>query len=181
MPHIHQEFGQNDHTVTAYIMRTDGTEPRGLMHMHRKLNKLMPIGGHVELDETPWQAIAHELREESGYDLEDLKILQPQERIRSFARAVLHPQPVNMDTHEFFTDEPGRHRHINTAYAFVADTAPAHKVGKGESQDLRWLSRNELDAVKPNDLFENNREVYRFIFETAIKNWEAVDTSDFVL
>ncbi len=32
----------------------------------------MQVGGHIELDETPWQAVEHELREESGYTLAEL-------------------------------------------------------------------------------------------------------------
>lgn len=71
MPHIHTKPGQYDHTVTAYIVRTDGDDPKVLLHMHRKLGMLLPPGGHVELDETPWAAMAHELTEESGYTLDE--------------------------------------------------------------------------------------------------------------
>jgi len=47
---------------------TEGAEPRIILHKHRKLNKLLQFGGHVELDETPWQAVLREIAEESGYD-----------------------------------------------------------------------------------------------------------------
>jgi len=64
MAHIHTAPNQHDHTVTAYIIRIDKDEPRALLHMHKKLNVLLPVGGHIELDETPWAAMAHELEEE---------------------------------------------------------------------------------------------------------------------
>lgn len=179
MPHIHTEHGQHDHTVTAYIVRTDTSEPRVLLHMHKKLAKLMPIGGHVELDETPWQSIAHELSEESGYELYDLRLLQPKDSVRSLEHTVIHPYPVVMNTHNFFDDNPGEHFHSDTAYAFVAGAGPSHGVAEGESADLRWLSGEELDDLEPSMIFENNRQIYRFILNTALTAWDTVATTDF--
>jgi ADP-ribose pyrophosphatase YjhB (NUDIX family) len=181
MPHIHTDPGQYDHTVTAYIVRVDGDEPRALLHMHKKLGKLMPIGGHVELTETPWESIAHELSEESGYELEDLTILQPRDRVKSLARAVLHPVAVVSNTHNFFDDRPGEHFHSDTAYAFVAETNPTHSVAAGESDDLRWLSQVELARQNSNDLFENNRQIYNHIFDVCLKDWERVNPGEFDL
>lgn len=77
MPHIHTAPNQHDHTVTGYVIRTDGDQPRALLHVHKKLGKLLPPGGHIELDETPWAAMLHELREEAGYDAGQLLVLQP--------------------------------------------------------------------------------------------------------
>ena len=66
MAHIHTQPGQHDHTASAYIIRTDLDTPRIMLHLHRKIGKYLQFGGHVELNETPWQAVVHELREESG-------------------------------------------------------------------------------------------------------------------
>lgn len=121
MAHIHTQPGQHDHTVTAYIVRTDSTEPKILLHMHKKLSRLLTVGGHIELDETPWQAIAHELQEESGYSLNELLVLQPKERLAGLSGVVMHPYPVVMNTHNV---APG-HDHSDTGYAFVATANPA--------------------------------------------------------
>ena len=53
MPHIHTEPGQHDHTVGAFIICLGNNSPKILLHMHKKLNKLLPIGGHIELNEAP--------------------------------------------------------------------------------------------------------------------------------
>ena len=82
MPHIHTQPNQHDASVTMFIVRLDGNQPRLLMHMHRKLGKLMPPGGHVELSETPWAAVSHELQEETGYRLAELDIMQPKLRMK---------------------------------------------------------------------------------------------------
>ena len=65
MPHIHTKPGQHDHTVSAFIVRLDGKQPRILLHRHKKSGVYMQFGGHIELHENPWQAISHELLEES--------------------------------------------------------------------------------------------------------------------
>ena len=68
MPHIHTLPGEHDATASAYIVRTDLGEPAIMLHRHKKLDTMLQFGGHVELHENPLEAIAHELREESGYD-----------------------------------------------------------------------------------------------------------------
>lgn len=177
MPHIHTESGQYDHTVTAYIVRTDGAEPRALLHMHRKLHKLLPVGGHIELDETPWQAIAHELREEAGYLLESLQILQPVSRIRDLSLVVVHPYPIVSNTHEITKE----HAHSDTAYAFVATDAPESTPDEKESTDLRWLTFDELCALPEDTIWQNTKETYIFILQEALQYWELVPTSQYSL
>ena len=173
MAHIHTQPGQHDHTVTAYIVRTDSTEPKILLHMHKKLGRLLTIGGHIELDETPWQAIAHELQEESGYSLNELLVLQPKERLARLSGVVMHPYPVVMNTHNV---APG-HDHSDTGYAFVATAKPSGQINKGESTDLRWLTRSELETLDEADLFLNVKEAYLFVLDTCLKNWERVAPS----
>jgi 8-oxo-dGTP pyrophosphatase MutT (NUDIX family) len=56
MPHIHTGPGEHDHTASAVIIRNESDGPKVLLHLHKKLNRLLQPGGHVELHETPWQA-----------------------------------------------------------------------------------------------------------------------------
>ncbi len=175
MPHIHTELGQHDHTVSAYIVRVDGDEPRALLHLHKKHGILMQVGGHIELDETPWQAMAHELVEESGYELSQLSILQPQQSLRSLNTAVLHPIPFSMNTHVINQD----HKHIDHAYAFVANEGPTRLPKDGESADLRWLTCAELVGLDAAQTIENVRQSYLFILNQILDNWESVPAADF--
>jgi 8-oxo-dGTP diphosphatase len=177
MAHIHTGKNQHDLSVTVYIVRIDGDKPKALLHMHRKLGKLLPVGGHVELHETPWQATAHELLEESGYALSQLSILQPRSRIKRMSDAVQHPYPISMHTHYNPTD----HFHTDISYAFIATSDPAMQISDNESADLRWLDSAELEALPSDIIFDNTREVYRFIFDEALKHWERVSTDSFLL
>ena len=63
MPHIHYAI---DFTVAIFVVH----ERKILLCHHRKLNKWLPLGGHVELDEEPEQAALREAREESGFEVE---------------------------------------------------------------------------------------------------------------
>ena len=63
MAHIHTLSGQHDFTVSVYIVRQfDDIDWRIALHVHKKHNSLLPFGGHIELDETPWQAVARETK-----------------------------------------------------------------------------------------------------------------------
>ncbi len=177
MAHIHTKPGQYDHTASAFIIRTDTPEPMLLLHKHRVLGKYLQIGGHVELDETPWQAVAHELEEESGYKLSQLKILQPKDRIRSISDAVLHPYPACNNTHIFSEG----HFHTDLEYAFITDEEPTGKIQPGESTLTRLFTRAELARLSNDETYANIREVGEFIFDVCLKLWEPVDTSQFQL
>lgn len=177
MPHIHTDADQHDLTVTAYILRVDAPEPKALLHMHKKLNVLLPVGGHVELSETPWQAVAHELEEESGYALGQLKVLQPQSRIRKMPKTVLHPMPLSMNTHSI----PKSHFHTDIEYAFVAYTGPALKIAEGESLDVRWVSQEELNNLDSTEIYENTKVAYNFMFDEALENWDTVSSDAYLL
>ena len=53
-------------TVAIFVVH-DG---KILLIHHRKLNKWLPLGGHIELDEDLEQATLREAKEESGLDVE---------------------------------------------------------------------------------------------------------------
>lgn len=176
MPHIHAEPGEHDLTTTAFIIRTDGDQPRGLLHPHRKLNMLLPVGGHVELNENPWAAVIHEIAEESGYDMNQLKVMQPKERITSMPGTKTHPTPLFLQTHEF--KKNADHFHIDVGFFFVTDQVPAHQPEQGESAELLWMTMEEIDRRK-NEMPEDIAVIYRFCFETALRSWEPVLPNEF--
>lgn len=175
MPHIHTEPNQHDHTVTGFIIRDDGDEPRAFLHMHKKLHMLLPVGGHIELDETPWGAIAHELEEESGYRLADVEIMQPTLRIKQYEDIVVHPQPLFMNTHAFSED----HWHSDTAYLFLTHSDPTQELGKNESLDIRWLTRREIEQLPKNMIYDNIRDIYLQAMTVYIDEWEPVSVTSF--
>lgn len=160
MPHIHTEPGQRDITVSAYIVRREGSERKCLVHFHRKIEVLMQIGGHIDLDHTPWQALIEELHEEAGYDISQLDVLQPFAEIPKLEGEVVHPVPFTANTHNVGAD----HFHSDLCYGFVTDEDPIADVAAGESTDLRWLSIEELRrAMKHGEAATHCLHVYEYL------------------
>ncbi|MDB5181346.1 MAG: pyrophosphohydrolase including oxidative damage repair enzyme [Candidatus Saccharibacteria bacterium] len=171
MAHIHAKPGQHDFTASAFIVRLDTPKPSLMLHMHKKLHKYLQFGGHVELHETPWQAVTHEIAEESGYDITQLKLLQPQVRLKKLTDAVLHPQPIYLQTHQFADTD---HYHTDVAFAFVTSEEPSGSIHAGESADIRLFTLDELKAMPVGQIAENVRDTGIFVLEECLEHWQVV-------
>src|SRR4026208_1548026 len=95
MPHLHEKI---DFTVAIFVVQNN----RVLLIHHRKLDKWLPLGGHIELDEDPEQAALREAREESGFEVELLGERPP--TTEPAPRALMAPRFLAIhlisDTHE---------------------------------------------------------------------------------
>lgn len=178
MAHIHTQPGQHDLTVSAYIFRTDGTRPRVLLHQHKTLHNWMQIGGHVELHETPWTAIKREIKEESGYEVSQLKLLQPEHTLVDLRDdvSVAHPQPFLFATYPYGAED---HHHTDLAFVFVTNEAPAHPLAEDESSNLRWFTENEVTSLPPDQIFKNVQTISSHIFLKLLPSWKQVDPQNF--
>lgn len=58
-------------TVSAYLMRGD----RVLLVHHKRLNMWLPIGGGIEPGERPAEAVLREVREETGFTIDEIDCL----------------------------------------------------------------------------------------------------------
>lgn len=63
MPHIHDKY---DFVITVFIVYKD----KVLLVHHPRYDKWIPMGGHIELDEDPEQALFREIKEETGLEVE---------------------------------------------------------------------------------------------------------------
>ena len=134
MPHLHDLY---DFVVSVFIVRKE----KILLVYHKRYNEWLPIGGHIELDEDPEEALYREIKEECG-----LKV-----RILSRAPAIRHagvkpiPTPDFVDVHRI-TD---RHKHIAFIYFAVSDRGEV-KLHECEHREYRWVGRHELRDKKLN-------------------------------
>ncbi len=175
MPHIHTEPGQHDMTVSAYVVRTDQKEPLCLVHMHRKIGKLMQAGGHIELNETPWQTVTHEIPEETGFTMAELKVAQHSADVISGDANIYHPTPFVVSTHNVGNE----HFHSALCYGFVAEGSAQNAVADGESADQRWVSLPELRALAENgEALQDVYNVYAF-FIRNLGTYALVAATDF--
>ena len=171
MPHIHTNPGDHDSTTTAFIVRKIDGEWHGLLHKHRKLNMLLPVGGHVEVNENPWAAALHEIEEESGFELSQLEILQPMERIKKMDGVKTHPVPLFLQTHKYSDDLD--HYHVDVGFLLITDQDPAGLPEAGESTALMWLTNQQIQERK-SEMPADVAQIYDFSLTTAVKSWERV-------
>ncbi len=136
MPHIHPLY---DFVVTVFIVRRFSTgvrhEDKVLLVYHKTYDEWLPIGGHIELDEDPEQALCREIKEECGL------------RVRLFSKApdIRHPgvkpipTPDYVDVHRI-TDT---HKHIAFIY-FAAAKSAGVVLHEREHREFRWVGRRQL-------------------------------------
>lgn len=133
----------------------------------------MVPGGHVEVTENPWQALQHELLEETGYELPQLHVLQPRmpELVFTDTTTVKHPLPFLVNTHPMETDVKD-HYHTDLAFLFITSELPKFKVGEGESDTLTWLTEEELNKTNEDEVLLFMKQVGLFAFRlTEEKLW----------
>jgi 8-oxo-dGTP pyrophosphatase MutT (NUDIX family) len=133
MAHIHEKI---DFTVALFVVR--GTEV--LLVHHRKLNRWLPLGGHIELDEDPETAALREGKEESGLDLELVGERPPTSGPGT--RALIAPR--FLDIHRITET----HEHIGLIY-WARPAGGVLACATEEHHEIRWCSAANLAALRP--------------------------------
>jgi len=133
MAHIHEKI---DFTVAIFVVH----EGRVLLIHHRKLDKWLPLGGHIELDEDPEQAALREACEESGFEVELLGERPP--TTEPGTRALIAPR--FLDIHRISET----HEHIGMIY-WARPKGGKLALAVAEHHDIRWCTVAALDQLQP--------------------------------
>lgn len=142
MPHIHKLY---DFVVSVFVVH----RRRVLLIYHKKYREWLPIGGHIELDEDPKEALDREIREECGLRV---KILADTPDIAHPGVRPL-PTPSYMDNHRIGS----RHRHVAFVY-FGVSSSDRVRLHEREHREFRWLSA--ADLKKPEFKLTRSIEFY---------------------
>ena len=133
MAHIHERI---DFTVAIFVVH----EGKVLLIHHRKLDKWLPLGGHIELDEDPEIAALREAKEESGLEVELIGERPP--TTERGTRALIAPR--FLDIHRI-TDT---HEHIGMIYWARLRNGEA-TLSADEHHAIHWCSASDLDTLQP--------------------------------
>lgn len=134
MAHIHDQI---DFVVNVFITHND----KVLLIHHKKLNRWLAIGGHIELNEDTDQALFREVQEECGLEIEVLKekpAIEAQDTKFLFT-------PSFLDIHKI----SDTHKHIGLVY-FAKSKSDKFIHNKEEHNDIRWFSREDLEKSEFN-------------------------------
>jgi 8-oxo-dGTP pyrophosphatase MutT (NUDIX family) len=141
-PFSRSHFSPGHITCTGLVLASDG-EKLLIVH-HRRLDRWLLPGGHVEEEDTEiWDAARREVSEETGAEL----LSDPSPRL------------VSMDVHGIPSDsrEP-YHLHHDLLFAFRATSDEV--LCSPESRAVAWCSPKEFDRYA---LPDNIRRAYRRI------------------
>lgn len=124
LEHPFDEHANSTHVTASAIV----TSRRGVvLHLHKRLQKWLQPGGHIDDGETPWDAARREAIEETGLPGE-----------------LTGPRPplVHVDVHP----GPRGHRHLDLRYVV---TAPHERPcpPAGESQEVEWFQWHKAIAI----------------------------------
>lgn len=133
MAHIHEKI---DFSVAIFVVQND----KVLLIHHRKLDKWLPLGGHIELDEDPEAAALREAREESGLEVELIGERPP--TTEPGTRALIAPR--FLDIHRINPT----HEHIGLIY-WARPRNGSVALAPEEHHEIRWCGREELGALRP--------------------------------
>lgn len=149
---MHRHF-----TATAFVIDDDN---RALLLWHKRLQRWMPPGGHMDPDETPEETAIRECREETGLDVEIIG--EPQEDVYAgsgYEGGIL-TKPI-----AFFRErippctEHGEPEHEHLDFIYIARPVGSRRdltLCAAEHDHIRWFTAEEiaaLDATK--DIYIN--------------------------
>ena len=115
-------------TGSALVVDADGE--RVMVMLHTKLKRWLQPGGHADGDHELAGVALREATEETG--IQGLRVLVP---------------AVDLDLHDVdHGDALGEHIHMDLRFVVLAPSG-AVPVGNHESQDLKWVTLEELESL----------------------------------
>jgi len=122
-----------DLTVAGYIIYKN----KVLLIHHRKLDLWLPVGGHIDKNETPDQALVREVKEEIGIDIEIINQSNiPLEGNIKYNLAI----PFYTNVHSV-----GDHDHYGLFFVCKAKNPDQLKINNVELINFNWFSKNDLN------------------------------------
>ena len=138
---------RREYAVAVFVVH-DGMV---LLHYHRKLDRWLPPGGHVDPDELPEAAATRETREEVGIEIEVVDAVSEVYRDVHRPPGVPPrlPSPMGIQL-EDIPERPGNpaHQHIDFVYAaIVAEGAGATPTDVEGGARPGWFAPSEWRAL----------------------------------
>jgi len=124
-----------------------------LVIFHRKLNKWMVPGGHVEETENPMECAIREVKEETGIDIKPISLLH-EELPNADSTWILAPEYLFEQIIPATARQP-QHIHIDCVYLGLALNTDIC-VNYTEVEGVRWVP---VEGLAELDMFDGTRKV----------------------
>ncbi len=150
-------------TATALVI---DSRKRALLLWHKRLQRWMPPGGHVDPDETPEEAARRECKEETGLDVEIIGCEQEDLFSENPHEGRMLKQPIALlleNIPESKERSEAAHQHMDFVYrAKPRDETQELCLLEEEGTELRWFTIEEITALDPSrEIFANVQQLLR--------------------
>lgn len=138
MPHIHEKI---DFTVEVFIVYKN----KVLLRRHDKYDIWLSIGGHIELDEDPIEAVIREVKEEVGLEIKLVGGMKGRGDGSKENGGYLDLIPP-----KYFGRHPAndKHEHLVFVYFAVCNTDKIFDaVDEKEKAETSWVTIEELEKM----------------------------------
>ncbi|MBA3722025.1 MAG: NUDIX domain-containing protein [Parachlamydiaceae bacterium] len=149
---------KREFTSSVYIIDED----RVLLIYHKKFQKWLSPGGHIESDETPPEAARREVLEETGLEIEFIteeNILIDQWNAKSFPR----PYLCLLEEIPAYKTFPA-HQHMDMIYVakpLITQTF----IAEGDCEK-KWFTLTEIESLNQDiDIFKETTAVIKHLFQ----------------
>lgn len=149
-------------TATVYIVDNQ----KVLLIYHRKLNKWLPPGGHLDPNELPSDGAIREAKEETGLEIEILT----QENIWIERRnAKSFPRPY-LCLLEEIPERPGHPAHQHMDFVYLGRAIGGVEIqNPEETNGMKWFSLDEIELLNGEiEIFEETRQSIRKILTEEV-------------
>lgn len=131
--------GEKHFTASAWII-SKGLPKKALLLHHRKFDKWMQPGGHMERFENPVEATIREVREETGLDISFLA--ERIDKLDEVGSLLPVPEYIQEQVIPAHADQPA-HFHLDIQYVVQIDEQEILH-NEQESHDIGWFTLEEV-------------------------------------
>lgn len=158
---------QKHFTATAFIV---DSQNRTLLLWHKRLERWMPPGGHIDENETPEDTARRECKEETGLDVEIIGGAQENMFEKNPDEGHMLKKPIallleNIPASET-RGEPA-HKHMDFLYlARPLDESQQLVLLEEEGEDMRWFTKEDIKALDDKtEIFSNVKSYILTVLE----------------
>ena len=167
---VENERMERHFTATALVI--DEERHRALLLWHKRLQRWMPPGGHMDPNEIPEETAQREANEETGLNVEILGEAQ-----EDFYHNTGYEGRILKKPFAFFletipaSDERGEpaHEHIDFIFrARASDPEQALTLCAAESDHLRWFTREDIERFDTScDIYANVKNLFLHLLSST--------------
>lgn len=166
---------KKDFVASVFLLTEIEGKYKLLLLFHKKMNRWLIPGGHIEMGENPVEAARREVQEETN--LENIIFFSLKENLYknySDAKYILSPEYVFEEKISVNNNEP---EHIHVDFIYFAKTSSYLNIKNNEEESLgiKWVTKSELNDL---NLFDMTYSIAYFLLNEIENGGKMYYSSD---